>query len=276
MGGPAAAQRRAVGRARPPAGRPRPAGRLVGRRARTWPSSTSRTAAWPPSSATGPSPSAQALRLVEQLAEVVGYLHRQGVVHGNLKPSNVLLAADGIPRVVDFPPAGGLFQVPLPADERRPRRPRLPRPRAGPRARRGAAPHTDIYGLGVILYELLTGRPPFARRHRGGNAGAGAHREPGPALPPQPRGDAAPGGVLPALPAEEPVAALPPRLRPAQAPAVLPGQPGRGNDVRSEGTPAAALTAALHREGHTRHFSSFFSSFFSSLESSRILPSGPP
>ena len=108
-----------------------------------------------------PYPVRQALRLVEQLAEVVQYLHRQGVVHGNLKPSNVLLAADGIPRVVDFRLTGGLFQGPLPADDLQPAglgylAPELVRdPGAEPR------PYTDIYGLGLILYELLTGRPPF-------------------------------------------------------------------------------------------------------------------
>src|SRR5262249_39602793 len=52
----------------------------------------------------------EALQLVEQLAEIVRYLHRQGVVHGNLKPGNVLFAADGIPRLSDFRPTGGLFQ----------------------------------------------------------------------------------------------------------------------------------------------------------------------
>src|SRR5207253_4781580 len=60
---------------------------------------------------------AEALHLVEQLTEVVCYLHRQGVVHGNLKPSNVLLAADGIPLVVDFRQAGGLSLGPLPAGD---------------------------------------------------------------------------------------------------------------------------------------------------------------
>jgi serine/threonine protein kinase len=109
-----------------------------------------------------PYPIRQALRLVEQLAELVGYLHRQGVVHGNLKPSNVLLAADGIPRIADFRLTGGLFQGPLPADDQEPGglaylAPELIQDRdAEPR------PYTDIYGLGVILYELLTGRPPFA------------------------------------------------------------------------------------------------------------------
>jgi serine/threonine protein kinase len=109
-----------------------------------------------------PYPLGPALRLAEQLAEVVCYLHRQGVVHGNLKPSNVLLAANGIPRVADFRLTGGLFQGPPAMHDPEPAgfgylAPELTRdPGAEPR------PYTDIYGLGVILYELLTGRPPFA------------------------------------------------------------------------------------------------------------------
>jgi eukaryotic-like serine/threonine-protein kinase len=108
-----------------------------------------------------PYPVAQALRLVAQLAEIVSYLHRQGVVHGNLKPSNVLLAADDIPRLTDFRSTGGLFLGSWPTDDSEPAglgylTPEQVRdPSAEPR------PYTDIYGLGVILYELLTGRPPF-------------------------------------------------------------------------------------------------------------------
>jgi serine/threonine protein kinase len=107
-------------------------------------------------------PVRQALHLVAQLAEIVSYLHRQGVIHGNLKPSNVLLAADDIPRLVDLRPTGGLFLGAPPADDSEPAGlgylvPELVRdPAAEPR------PFTDIYGLGLILYELLTGRPPFA------------------------------------------------------------------------------------------------------------------
>jgi serine/threonine protein kinase len=112
-------------------------------------------------------PVRRALRLVEQVAEIVSYLHRQGIVHGNMKPSNVLLAADGIPRLVDFRLTGGLFLNPLPAGDLEAGRsqepaglgyvaPELVRdPSAEPR------PYTDIYGLGLILYEMLTGRPPF-------------------------------------------------------------------------------------------------------------------
>ena len=107
-------------------------------------------------------PIRQAVHLVEQLAEIVGYLHRQGAVHGNLKPSNVLLAADGIPRITDFRLTGGLYQGRLPADDQDPAgiaylTPEFVRdPGAEPR------PYTDIYGLGLILYELLTGRPAIA------------------------------------------------------------------------------------------------------------------
>jgi serine/threonine protein kinase len=106
-------------------------------------------------------PVVEALRLVAQLAEVVSYLHRQGVAHGNLKPGNVLLAAGGIPRLVDFRTTGGLSVCPSLADDSAPDGlaywpPELARdPTAEPR------PYTDFYGLGVILYELLTGRPPF-------------------------------------------------------------------------------------------------------------------
>jgi serine/threonine protein kinase len=102
----------------------------------------------------------RALKLVEQLAEVVCFIHRQGVVHGNLKPTNVLLAPDGIPRIVDFlPPAGLSAGVPThgvgaPAGDGYAAPELAENPASEPR------PHTDVYGLGAILYGLLTGRPP--------------------------------------------------------------------------------------------------------------------
>jgi serine/threonine protein kinase len=105
-------------------------------------------------------PIRQALRLVEQLADIVAYLHRQGVVHGNLKPTNILLAADGIPRVSDFSPIGGLFQGRL-VDDAFPNAVGYLAPELLHEVQVEPRPYTDVYGLGLILYELLTGRPPF-------------------------------------------------------------------------------------------------------------------
>jgi serine/threonine protein kinase len=104
----------------------------------------------------------EALHVVEQLAEVVAYMHRQGVVHGNLKPSNVLLAAGGIPRIADFRLVGGLFQGPLAADCAEPAGLGYLTPELVQDAGAEPRPYTDVYGLGLILYELLTGRPPFS------------------------------------------------------------------------------------------------------------------
>ncbi|HUR56036.1 MAG TPA: serine/threonine-protein kinase [Gemmataceae bacterium] len=100
-------------------------------------------------------PVKQALELVVQLAELAGYLHRQGTVHGNLKSGNVLLAADGIPRVTDFRATSGAFFGPFSGEGVGYVAPELLD--AGE-----ARPHTDVYGLGLILFELLTGRPTFA------------------------------------------------------------------------------------------------------------------
>ena len=104
----------------------------------------------------------QAIQTVEQIAEVVSYIHRQGLVHGNLKASNVLLAADGIPRLVDFRPFGGLFQGKLGAQFPEPDGIGYLAPELVENPGAEVRFSTDIYGLGLILYELLAGRPPFA------------------------------------------------------------------------------------------------------------------
>jgi serine/threonine protein kinase len=109
-----------------------------------------------------PWPVRQALVLVEQLALLLAYTHRQGVVHGNLKPSNVLLAASEIPRLADFRFTGSPFQDTPAGDEPADDglgylAPELARDPAAE-----ARPQTDVYGLGALLYGLLAGRPPFA------------------------------------------------------------------------------------------------------------------
>jgi serine/threonine protein kinase len=107
-------------------------------------------------------PIASVVRLVAQLAEIVCYMHRQGVVHGNLKPSNILFAAGDIPRVADLRFTGGLFLAALPVDAPSHGGIAYLPPELVGNPGMELRPNMDIYGLGAILYELLTGRPPFA------------------------------------------------------------------------------------------------------------------
>ena len=101
-------------------------------------------------------------RLVEALARGVAEAHRLGIVHRDLKPANILLTADGTPKVTDFGLAKLLdVESGLTADRGGPGHAQLHGPRAGRGQGRGSRPAADVYALGAILYELLTGRPPF-------------------------------------------------------------------------------------------------------------------
>ncbi len=110
-----------------------------------------------------PRPARHAAELLETLARAVDYAHRQGVVHRDLTPANVLLTADGRPKITDF----GLAKLIIGAGELRTQTGDLlgtpsymaPEQAASRHQAIGAA--TDVYALGAILYELLTGRPPF-------------------------------------------------------------------------------------------------------------------
>lgn len=107
-------------------------------------------------------PPKQAAQLVQTLAKAIQAAHDQGIIHRDLKPGNVLLTSRGVPKITDFGLAkrldedmratatGTILGTPSYMAPEQARANKLP-----------VSPATDVYGLGAILYELLTGRPPF-------------------------------------------------------------------------------------------------------------------
>jgi tetratricopeptide (TPR) repeat protein len=109
-----------------------------------------------------PWPTTRAARLAEQVALGLAEAHRQGIVHRDLKPSNVLLSDDGTPKVGDFGLAKMMdSQGGLTASESVMGSPSYMAPEQAQGYAKAAGPAADVYALGAILYELLTGRPPF-------------------------------------------------------------------------------------------------------------------
>ncbi len=104
----------------------------------------------------------QAAALVALVAAAIDYGHRAGIIHRDLKPSNVLLDAAGTPRVTDFGLAtslGGSFDLTRTGDLVG--TPVYMAPEMATASGIRAGPAVDVYGLGAILYEVLTGRAPF-------------------------------------------------------------------------------------------------------------------
>jgi serine/threonine-protein kinase len=109
-----------------------------------------------------PQPPREAAQTVEVLARAMAYAHQNGIIHRDLKPVNVLLTKDGQPKITDFGLAkrleekssqthsGDILGTPC-----------YVAPEQASGNIKAMGPLVDVYALGAILYELLTGRPPF-------------------------------------------------------------------------------------------------------------------
>jgi serine/threonine-protein kinase len=103
----------------------------------------------------------EAMELTEQLARAVHAVHQCGIVHRDLKPGNILLGEEGIPKITDFGLAKKMDgETALTASGAILGTPSYMAPEQAGQSKH-AGPAADIYALGAILYELLTGRPPF-------------------------------------------------------------------------------------------------------------------
>ncbi len=109
-----------------------------------------------------PQPPRQAAAVIEQLARAVQYAHEEGVVHRDIKPANVLLTPDGTPKLADF----GLARETR-VDQRVTQSglvigtPSYMAPEQAQGSSQQVGPAADIHALGVLLYEMLCGHPPF-------------------------------------------------------------------------------------------------------------------
>ncbi len=128
-----------------------------------------------------PQPAQQSAATLATLAEAVRVAHQGGIVHRDLKPANILLTADGTPKIADFGLARHFDGGPaLTLSGTRMGTPSYMAPEQVIGKAGTIGPPADIYALGALLYEMITGRPPFRGETAAETERQAVHDEPVP------------------------------------------------------------------------------------------------
>ncbi len=129
-----------------------------------------------------PLPPREAAQIVERICRAMQYAHDQGILHRDLKPANILLTKDGQPKVTDFGLAKQLEDEDSSATKAGTimGTPSYMSPEQAQGLVDELTPASDQYSLGAMLYELLTGRPPFLGTKAFDTISQVVHKEPVP------------------------------------------------------------------------------------------------
>ena len=180
--------------------------------------------------AEGPMPAWEAAALLAPVCRAIHYAHEQGVLHRDLKPSNILIDGEGRPHVGDFGLAkrldadasltqsGAIIGTPSYMAPEQARAPAAD-------GRRAIGPACDVYSLGAILYQMLTGRPPFQAATALDTILLVLEQDPVPPRVLNPQGQPRPRDGRAPVPAKGPRRALPERRRAGRRPRRLPCRP---------------------------------------------------
>jgi serine/threonine protein kinase/cytochrome c-type biogenesis protein CcmH/NrfG len=136
----------------------------------------------------GPLPSAEAIGIALQVASGLARAHESGIIHRDIKPANIIITPRGEAKIVDFGLAKLAGQVGLTRNGASMGTPTYMSPEQA--EGQGVDARTDVWSLGVVLYEMVTGKKPFEGDHPGAILQALAHDQPVP-----------PSEVVPGLPA---------------------------------------------------------------------------
>ena len=103
----------------------------------------------------------EALPILEQVADALDFAHSEGVLHRDVKPSNIIVRADGQATLTDFGLARAYSESGISSGEQQAGTLRYMAPEQFDASLGEIGPATDVYAQGIVAYEMLAGRPPF-------------------------------------------------------------------------------------------------------------------